>query len=212
MKKFARLLAFFLSAAICACVCAACALEKSTELKYFSFTLNYTGDGYVVAASSEEAPITIIIPAEYEGLPVTEIAENGFSGTNCANIKELVVKAENVTVGAHAFRGLPNLRYAEFRDTVNLTVGSFAFEGCHELKEIKFSDKLSVLSVNQFAFKSAGFETVEITAGNVTLGDYAFAACKSLKSFRISAATHTVSETAVDMCDALDGIEYVPAN
>ena len=209
MKILTRFFALLVAVIACASVCVACNLEKSTDPKYFAFTLNADLNGYTVSASAEEMPLTVIIPAEYNGLPVLAVKENGFSGENCSGIKEVVIKGAEVSVGNNAFRNLPNLRYIEFRYAASVSVGTFAFENCPELKELKLSEKANTFFADSFAFKSTGFTDVYIAAQSVILKDYSFASCASLKSFKIKAASHDVAQNAADKCDNLSVIEYV---
>ncbi|MBP5308443.1 MAG: leucine-rich repeat protein [Clostridia bacterium] len=208
MKKFARILSFITAAVVCAALFASCALEKSTDDKYFDYRLNADGTGYTVSASRENMPITVIIPETHEGLPVTGVAEQGFSGDNCVAIKEVVIKGAEVTVGAHAFRNLPNLRYVEFRNASTVTVGEYAFENCADLAELKLAEGLNAFTAGVFAFKLAAFTDLAIRANEVNIGEYAFSYCASLKSFTVAATTANVAETAVENCPNLSGIVY----
>jgi|GEM_PF-1629384 len=72
-----------------------------------SFTLNETGDGYIVFGSVNEMLNILNIPSEYRGKPVTAIAQNGFS--NNAVLRTIYIPSTVVTIGADAFLNCINL-------------------------------------------------------------------------------------------------------
>ena len=73
----------------------------------FIFTLNDDGESYSVAAGHTGLSGEITIPSEYNGKPVTAIADNGFK--DCVNVTEVYI-AENIEViGSGAFVGCSKL-------------------------------------------------------------------------------------------------------
>ena len=79
----------------------------------FYYTLNETGDGYIVeykmGAKPRETscPEEIVIPSEYKGIPVTEIATWGFD--NCSDARRIVIPSTVTTIGNYAFERCSSL-------------------------------------------------------------------------------------------------------
>ena len=67
--------------------------------------LEYTrvDDGYAVSATEGYAGVNVVIPEEYNGMPVTEVAENAFSG--CTSMKTLRIPDSVKRVGKGALSG-----------------------------------------------------------------------------------------------------------
>ena len=118
---------------------------------------------------SEEFP-KIEIPAEIEGLPVTEIAQNAF--TNNYDLYSIVIPDTVTKIGEGAFRncrslvsvklpaGLTELpkdcfMHCTVLKTVVLpetlqTIGDFCFEGCTKLGEIKIPASVTEIGYDAF--------------------------------------------------------------
>ena len=71
--------------------------------------LEYTrvDDGYAVSATEGYAGVNVVIPEEYNGMPVTEVAENAFSG--CTSMKTLRIPDSVKRVGKGALSGCTSL-------------------------------------------------------------------------------------------------------
>lgn len=71
--------------------------------------LEYTrvDDGYAVSATEGYAGVNVVIPEEYNGMPVTEVAENAFSG--CTSMKTLRIPDSVKRVGRGALSGCTSL-------------------------------------------------------------------------------------------------------
>lgn len=86
---------------------------KNTQLSDKSYTegLLYSlleNGTYEVSVGEATDQSTIIIPAEFEGIAVTSIAENGFA--NCESLATLFIPASIKTVGENAFDNSDNLK------------------------------------------------------------------------------------------------------
>ncbi len=207
MKNLYRFLSMIAIAAVLCVYSSACSIVKTTDEKYFTFTLDEASQTYVVSASAEVMPQTVIIPAEYEGKPVSAIAENGFNGENCYAIKDVVIKGEGeVIIGENAFSDLKNLRSLELRTKESVQVGKFAFQNCPALNELDISTEIKAIDIQAFAFKAAGLETVSLQAAEgISIGAYAFANCKSLKELSLVNLT-LIDVTSVEGCALLESI------
>lgn len=205
MKKILRSLSLALVVALCLLAATACDVTKSTDEAFFTFTLDELSDTYVVSASSQEMPDTVIIPATYNGKSVTAIAENGFNGKNCNAIKDVVIKGDKITVGAHAFDGLNNLRSVEFHSTI-INVGAFAFENCAKLKELIFPQYVSDFVAGAFSFMGTAIEELTVNTEYICfLEEYSFAECKALKAVNL-VSLNQYDATAFNGCSALQAI------
>lgn len=71
--------------------------------------LEYTrvDDGYAVSATEGYAGVNVVIPEEYNGMPVTEVAENAFS--SCTSMKTLRIPDSVKRVGEGALSGCTSL-------------------------------------------------------------------------------------------------------
>lgn len=70
-----------------------------------------------------------MIPEEYNGFPVVEIADNGFS--TCKNLIKAYIPDSVKTIGINAFRNCAKLEYAKLTETV--TIKKCAFGLCPKL-------------------------------------------------------------------------------
>ena len=91
---------------------------------------------------------TVEIPASNGNRPVTEIADNAFSGKN--NITKIVLPSTITKIGDKAFSGAGALESINIPDSVTY-IGSSAFSGCKQLKSITIPEKTSELGSAVFA-------------------------------------------------------------
>lgn len=98
------------------------------------FSLNSDGTGYSVRGDRYALRGTVYVPASYRGLPVTEIATNGFA--RCAEIERILFLGNSVkTVGSFAFARCDKLKSVEFPEGVT-TFRPHAFNDCPVLESI----------------------------------------------------------------------------
>ena len=127
--------------------------EVSQGLEY---QLNWDGMSYAVVGIGTCTDTNLVIPSEYNGLPVTDIgcSWNGLGGSNIVSVVipdsvtyiddfafsgclylEKVVMSKNVTcIGSMAFLGCVSLKTITIPQ--GSTVGSRTFEGCESLEYI----------------------------------------------------------------------------
>ena len=78
-------------------------VDLTTETQGLDFQLNEAGTGYICTGKGEaENLVALVLPAEHEGLPVTEIADYAFKG--CKSLKYAVLPDGLTKVGAEEFR------------------------------------------------------------------------------------------------------------
>ncbi len=87
--------------------CAVCKGNYIDEL--YNFKLNADGKSYTVSGFGRREMTHAIIPSEYNGLPVTVIAENTFYDNQ--TIESVFIPASITVIEAHAFRECRSLQY-----------------------------------------------------------------------------------------------------
>ncbi len=118
---------------------------------YLEFTLNDDGVSYSVAYCDYDAKGDIVIPATYNGLPVTAISPEAFSLTD---ITSVVIPEGVTTIGAYAFSFCLYLSEVTFPQSIEL-IDDCAFEECESLMEINLPDKY--INMGGDVFTGTGF-------------------------------------------------------
>ena len=134
----------------------------SNGIKY-----TFRGAGAVVAGLADTKLKDIEIPAEVNGIPVTDIGYGAFRGTAI----ETVVLGENVDC-----------------------IESYAFENCCSLKEVTFNDKLRRIDTSSFM---NCIELVAVNGGSNLeyIGDLAFVDCRFLSDFEIGEKVTNIGDS-----------------
>ena len=123
------------------------------------FKLNPDGNSYSVIGLGTCADGDIVIPATYNGLPVTEISFSAFESTEITGV---YVPSSVKTIKRHAFA------YCEYLETITLS------EGLQTIKEYAFASTAiksitlpaSLELVEAFAFEYTLLESIEVADGN----------------------------------------------
>ena len=154
-----------------------------------NFIFTELADGtYSVKASSKSINGNIIIPDEYNGKAVTEIAASGFA--SCRNIMNITIGNNIKKIGNYAFnKSACNTSYGTNRKlTIPYgveTIGNYAFASTH----IGGYDVLipdSVTSIGSYAFQYARMPSLTMSNNITTIPEYCFYNCSYLKSIIFS--------------------------
>ncbi|MBQ8387544.1 MAG: leucine-rich repeat domain-containing protein [Clostridia bacterium] len=183
MKKF---LFMFAALVLCIALFTACGSEKTDakEPERDSAGLEYTllpdGTYSVSGGSLNSDGIELVIPAEFNGKPVTAVEDFGFRGLWMESVN-LPDSIKEIGIGAFSF--CPELRSAEL--PAGLTViRENAFRGCEDLKEVKLPD--SVRLVEKGAFRGCrGLRNLYMPAGLEEIRSGAFADCADIDAVHI---------------------------
>jgi len=177
---------------------AAAELPPTPGLSFLSM-----GNAYQVSQGTATAA-EVVIPAIYEGLPVTTIAANGFSSyaemtsiripnsvtsiggyafSNCTGLTSITIPNSVTSIGAYAFSYCTGLTSMTIPNRVT-SVGSYAFSNCTGLTSITIPN--SVTSIDSYAFSyCTGLTSITIPNSVTNIGLYAFTGCNKLTSITI---------------------------
>ena len=133
-----------------------------------------------------------MIPATYEGKPVTQIAAQGF-GTSDASTKAACTALERIT--------LP--------DSIT-EIGAYAFAGCISLKSIQLPQNVTVLQHGAFLDCTA-LAKLTLPAGLLRIGNAVFGNCDALTSVALPEGLQHLGASAFSDCDNLTSLS-VPSS
>ena len=210
-----KIISLVLCVAICMSICANFNLVKAADatLDLLTFTLSDDGEYYLVGAKDTSITGEIVIPATYEGLPVSQIAADGFS--NCASITKVTLPETITRISSYSFY------YASALEEINVPygvkyIGRGAFTNCEKLKTISIPD--SVTHIGASAFNCSGLESIVIPdsviyedvrnagSANPFSANGLFQSCESLKSVTLPSNIKTIGKSAFSWCESLESI------
>lgn len=100
------------------------------------FRINSDSAGYSLIGIGTCSDIDLIIPATYNDLPVTCIAENALK--NCDEILSVSIPSSVMQIEAHAFENCSNLKTLSIPESI-VTIGFDAFLGCDNIYDVHIS-------------------------------------------------------------------------
>ena len=151
--------------------------EKPSEgLKFKKGTDKETGEEYYsVTGLGECTDTVVIIPDEYDGLPVKKIGSGAFKETAI----ERVYIPEGVTnIAHHAFAECEALTSIALPESLETLDGN-AFEGCKNAKAIYLGKNLKKISKGAFA-NCQSVEVIYLPEALEEMGTNVFEGCKAL--------------------------------
>ncbi len=166
------------------CVCGKVAPDTAL-LKFEKFS---NSDAYYVSGMTDHSYSgSIVVPAIYQGLPVTAIGYAGFWGAG--NLTEVYLPTTIESIGVEAFFGCSGLNNLTIPSSVMEILGN-AFYGCSGLQYIDIPDSVTKISTGAFA-ECTGLEKITLGTGVSEIKTYAFGGCSALKVIDISTNNST---------------------
>ncbi len=137
------------------------------------YELDRVGAGYIGG--------DIVIPSEYNGLPVVEIGYDAFESQY--KLTSVIIPDTVTVIGDDAFENQTSLTSINVGNGV-ITIGTSAFEDCTSLKSVIISDATEHIHAN--AFKNCkSLETITIGKNVKEIMGCAFEECVNLKTISI---------------------------
>ena len=165
MKKFLTVALTVLSAVFFALTLSACNNDETVNNVELKYELNKNRTGYIAMGVNGLRGKDVVIPDEYNGLPVVEIKSAAFMNMN--PIKTVTVGNNVKKIGADAFRDIQNLESVSLGGGVEY-IGDEAFGGCGKLTDVVLSDSLKFFGKN--VFKNCGAIKYSVCSGAYYLG------------------------------------------
>lgn len=148
MKKIA--LSLILVIIICSTLLLTSCMEKIVEVAKteLEFRLNDEGNGYIVTGYNElKNPKEIVIPSEYEDLPVVAIGYQAFMYRD--TLKKVVIPNTVKSIGERAFAYCTALNTVVLGSGVE-SIGEGVFVNCHSLEQIYIPASVKEISYQVF--------------------------------------------------------------
>ena len=167
-----------------------------------AYTLTYklinNDTEYSVAGYTGE-PIDVVIPKEYNALPVTTIGYRAFY--KCSSLTEIVIPDSVTSIGDDAFHGCGSLTEIVIPDGVT-RIESRTFENCSNLTKIVIPDSITRIGTAAFG-NCDSLTSIAIPEGVTSIGRSAFENCDSLTSVVIGDSVTSIDEYAFGGCSKL---------
>ena len=107
------------------------------------FSFSRKRDGSYQLDKYDGASAVLSIPSEYEGHPVTSIADNAFSWSE--HIRKVTIPESITQIGEAAFSWCESLQEVDMPDSVKV-IGEWAFIGCLSMKSIRLPEGLKKIN------------------------------------------------------------------
>lgn len=178
--------------------------KKTVPTKTLKYVLSQDSTYAILESIGDNTTLTdIVIADEYEGVPVTEIAEDAFAGRS--SLLTVNILGNNlVTIGAGAFRNCGALKSITIPSSVR-NINGAAFRSCSALETITLPENLSFLG-NSVFHRCEKLESVTIPKAITTVSEQLFWECTSLKTVNFSADTTIIDKEAFRKCESLEEI------
>lgn len=149
-----------------------------------------------------EATGAVVIPAEIEGKPVTEIGDLAFDF--CAGVTSVTIPEGVTKIGSQAFFNCSTLASVTIPSTVT-SIGDNAFNLCIALTSAQIPAGVTSIGIGVFN-SCQSLASVTIPEGVTSIGDSAFYNCKTLSSVAIPSTVTAIGASAFGYCSSLTSV------
>ena len=145
---------------------------------------------------------TVDIPKTIDGMPVTKIGDNAFSG--CESLKNVTIPYGVTSIGSYAFHNCKSLVSIQIPDSVT-SIGEYALSYCRLLESVTIPSRVKSISDYMFYY-CYSLTSVEIPNGVTSIGSGAFSDCIFLTDINIPDSVNDIGTGAFWRCSALENI------
>ena len=189
-------------------VCTGC----NTPLQYtegLQYELNADETAYIVTGigAAVTDPLIIIIPNYHQGLPVTSIGAEAFSG--CTSLRYIRIPESVTSIGYDAFSNCTSLQgkvHNNGKYLGNNTNPYLVLLGVVNKIATTFAIPNTTKIIGSRAFYQCSITSITIPEGVTSIGNNAFLDCESLTSINIPSSVNSICYKAFQNCDNLDAV------
>ena len=146
-------------------------------------------------------PITLEIPREIDGTPVTAIGPYALS-IGYEDLVGIIIPDSVTYIGDYAFQENMSLTSVTIPDSVT-SMGEWVFDGCYSLTSVTLSNNIT--SIEEATFQACDkLTSVNIPNGITSIADYVFNRCHSLDEVNIPSNVTSIGEHALAECGFTD--------
>ena len=166
--------------------------------------LTYTiADGEVTITGYTGTRTELVLPAQIEGNPVTEIKVRAFQNNG---ILTAVTIPEGVKeLGHYAFADCQNLKRVSIPGSV-ATISGWAFQNCYALEDVQLQEGLTAIGTYAFSHCTA-LETITLPTSFANIDSKTFSDCTALKCVDGGTGLQYIGGSAFHLCENLESIE-----
>ena len=180
------------------------------------YTLSNEGNSYLVSGIGSCIDTDIVIPSEYNGLPVTEIGNYAFRA--CNSITSVVIPEGVTKIGYMAFGYCSSLTKITIPESIE-TIEDYAFEGCAHVLAGNLYNNARYLGNKSNPYLvlfttdwSQGFTECIVNEKTRFIYSGAFLNCNNLEYIIIPKSITNIGSYAFSSLNSLNSIYYTGTN
>ena len=180
-------------------VIAPCAFANDTA----NYTISSIENGIRIE-SVETSETVLVIPDQFEGRDVVEIALNAFANTA---VEEITIPATVTKMSGDnrsALCGMEFLTKVTFAEGMR-TIPDYALAGCESVTEVVLPESLTTVSAKAF-YNCTALKTINLPDSITTIGDEAFSGCSALEEITLPAELTALGHMAFANCTKISEI------
>ena len=181
--------------------CTVCG-EKAMDSEGLAYELSADGTYYIVAGKGSCKDTYLVIPSEYQGLPVKEIKTSAFA---YSNVKGVWIPDSITAIGKDAFSSCVSLKSVSLGNGIT-ELSNRLFSSCYYLETITIPD--SVTKIGSYVFYSCfNLKNVTLSQNITEIGEGAFSECHVLTALSLPEGLISIGNSAFHSCEAMGSLE-----
>ena len=160
-------------------------------------------DGTFIARLIEANNSTLILPSEYNGIPVSNVRIMSSAKRKDRIVKVIIPGSMNALQETN-FHFLKNLSDIEIESGIKI-IGKKAFENCKKLVNVKLPDTITTIGLGAFHGCSL-IRSIELPRDLKKIDRWAFFECKNIQKIKIPDNAEEIYPHAFRNCEGLEEV------